>query len=252
MNRRTLLLSAVSASAAGPFQNVVAYEAPRYAAVVFDGFPIFDLRPVAAKAEALFPGSGAALVSAWRVRQFEYQWLHALSETYVDFRKATEDGLIFAARSIQIALSASDTEALVSMFDALDVWPDVRSGVAALRQAGLKTAILSNMTSTMLQGGLAAAKLSDAFDAVLSTDSIRSYKPAPATYALAVEALRLTRQEILFAPFAGWDAAGSKAFGFPTFWVNRMDAPPEELGSKPDGVGRGMGDLLAFVGASPR
>jgi 2-haloacid dehalogenase len=249
MNRRTLLLSAVSA--AEPFQRVLACQAPRYAAVVFDGFPIFDLRPVAARVEELFPEHGAALVNAWRIRQFEYQWLHALSDSYIDFRKATEDGLIFAARSNRIVLSASDREELVSMFDTLDVWPDVAPGIAALRKIGLKTAILSNMTTTMLHGGLAAGKLSGAFDAVLSTDSIRTYKPAPATYALAIEALRLKRQEILYAPFAGWDAAGSKAFGFPTFWVNRLDAPPEELGSTPDGVGQGMGDLLEFIGASP-
>jgi 2-haloacid dehalogenase len=48
-------------------------------AIAFDVFPVLDTRPISIRAERLFPGRGAALVDAWRTRQFEYQWLHALS-----------------------------------------------------------------------------------------------------------------------------------------------------------------------------
>jgi 2-haloacid dehalogenase len=34
---------------------------------------------------------------------------------------------------------------------------------------------------------------------------------------------------------------------YPTFWVNRMNAPVEELGATPDGIGSGMADLVKFV-----
>ncbi len=246
--RRSFLASAIALGVAGLPGIVLGQSKRRYAAVVFDGFPIFDLRPVAAKAEALFPGRGAALTAAWRARQFEYQWLHALSNTYVDFRRTTADALVFAARSNDIALPDADRDTLVSMFDALGVWPDVKPALAAIRRAGLKTAILSNMTSKMLDTGLAQAGLADAFDRVLSTDAIRSYKPSPASYQLAVDALHMPKQDILFAAFAGWDAAGAKAFGFPTFWVNRLGAPAEELGARADGVGHDLADLLAFAG----
>jgi len=47
----------------------------RVRAIVFDGFPIIDPRPLAARAEELFPGKGEALHGAWRTRQFEYTWL---------------------------------------------------------------------------------------------------------------------------------------------------------------------------------
>lgn len=45
---------------------------PTYRAIVFDAFPIFDPRPIAALAETLLPGQGLALMTAWRARQFEY------------------------------------------------------------------------------------------------------------------------------------------------------------------------------------
>ena len=60
-------------------------------------------------------------------------------------------------------------------------------------------------------------------------------------------AFGLKKEEIAFAAFAGWDAAGAKWFGYPTFWVNRLNLPVEELGVAPDGVGSGLDDLVRFV-----
>ena len=34
------------------------------------------------------------------------------------------------------------------------------------------------------------------------------------------ERMGLRRDEIAFAAFGGWDAAGAKSFGYPTFWGN--------------------------------
>ena len=66
---------------------------------------------------------------------------------------------------------------------------------------------------------------------------------------MAIDAFRLPREEILFAAFAGWDAAGAKWFGYPTFWVNRLNVPAEELGVTPDAVGRDLTELVSFVKA---
>jgi len=93
------------------------------------------------------------------------------------------------------------------------------------------------------------AGLQNAFDEVLSTDKIRSYKPDPRAYQMGVDALKLPREEILFVSFAGWDAAGAKSFGYPVFWVNRLGLPQEELGLSADGSGRDLTDLVRYIGA---
>jgi 2-haloacid dehalogenase len=64
---------------------------------------------------------------------------------------------------------------------------------------------------------------------------------------MALDAFEVKRAEILFVPFAGWDAGGAKWFGYPTFWVNRLGLPQEELGAAPDGVGRDLTDLTRFA-----
>ena len=221
----------------------------RIEALAFDAFPIFDPRPVVALAERLFPGQGAVLGEAWRKRQFEYQWLRALSSRYASFWQATEDSLEFAAEQLQLELTPEKRTRLMNAYLELQAWPDAAGALRALQERGMRLAILSNATPSILAAGVARSGLGDLFEHVLSTDAIRTFKPDPRAYRLAAEAFHLPPPAILYVAFAGWDVAGAKWFGFPTYWVNRANFPPERLGVQPDGSGRDLADLVAFVRA---
>lgn len=227
--------------------NAAAAPKQKIKAIAFDAFPIFDPRPVFALAEKFFPGKGMELSNAWRTRQFEYQWLRALSDRYVDFWRTTEDALVFAAAMLKLELTAAKREELMAGYLKLKAWPDAAPALQALKQMGMRLAFLSNATPQILDAGIANAGFGGAFEHVLSTDRIKTYKPSPHAYRMAIDAFKLKREEILFVAFAGWDAAGAKWFGYPTFWVNRLQTPAEQLGVTADGVGRGMMDLVAFV-----
>jgi len=58
--------------------------APRFKAVAFDYFVLFDPDSVVSQAEQLFPGQGRQLTTLWRNRQFEYTWLRSAAHRYVD------------------------------------------------------------------------------------------------------------------------------------------------------------------------
>jgi 2-haloacid dehalogenase len=183
----------------------------QFKAVAFDAFPIFDPRPVFGLAETLFPGKGTELSNAWRTRQFEYQWLRALAGCYADFWQTTEDGLIFAAKLLKLELTPEKRAQLMQAYLGLKVWPEVPSALRSLQDAGVRLAFLSNMTAKMNTG------LEGVFEHVLSTDQIRAYKPDPRAYQMAIDAFKLKRKEILFAAFAGWDAAGPSGLGTQRF-----------------------------------
>lgn len=249
-NRRDILNLMLASAAAGVLASAPgarAASSSRIKALAFDAFPIFDPRPVFALAEQLFPGRGTELSNAWRTRQFEYQWLRALAGQYRDFLNATEDALVFAAHMLKLELTADKRRSLMQAYFALKAWPEVPSALASLRKAGLKLAFLSNMTAEMLQSGIRTAGLAGMFDQVLSTDAVRTFKPDPRAYQMGVEALGLDKKEILFVPFAGWDVAGAAWFGYPTFWVNRLKLPPEELGVRPDATGYNLDDLVKYL-----
>jgi 2-haloacid dehalogenase len=247
MNRRQLLALGAAAVAS---RRVSFASAPhgRFRAVAFDGFTVFDPRSVAARAAELFPGKSADLVAAWRTRQFEYTWLRTLSGRYENFWTVTEEALVFAARASKVELTASSREALMRSFLELKAYPDAAAGLRALKDAGLKLAFLANLTPAMLEQSTKSAGLEGLFDLALSTDRARAFKPDPRAYRIGVDALHLPSSEIAFAAFGGWDAAGAKSFGYPTYWMNRADAPLEELGVAPDATGSGFPGLLSFVG----
>jgi 2-haloacid dehalogenase len=216
-------------------------------AIAFDAFPIFDPRPISALAEELAPGRGAELVAAWRTRQFEYTWLRTLSNRYLDFWQITEAALTFAAASLKLKLDSSARDRLMGSYLLLPAWPDVRPALESLRMAGIRMAFLSNFTSPMLDACAGNAGLRDFFGEHLSTDRVRAFKPHPRAYAMALTAFGLPREEIAFAAFAGWDAAGAQWFGLPTIWVNRVAAAREELGVTPDWEVGGLTELARVV-----
>jgi 2-haloacid dehalogenase len=218
-------------------------------AIAFDAFPILDPRPVFALAEHLFPGKGAELSSAWRTRQFEYQWLRALSGQYVDFWQVTEDSLVFAAELVKLELTSDNRGRLMDAYLELKAWPDVAPALQSLRNDGFRLAFLSNATRTILEAGIRNSALGEIFEHVLSTDAIGTYKPDPRAYRMAIDAFGVAKAEIAFVAFAGWDAAGAKAFGYPTFWVNRLGLPVERLQAAPDGIGRDLNDFVHFARA---
>lgn len=248
IDRRSFLtLTAGALAGALPSAAVSGGDRADFKAIAFDAFPIFDPRPIAALAESLLPGQGPALMNAWRVRQFEYQWLRALAGQYVDFLATTRDSLAFASRQLGLDLSSAQQRQLMATWSELQLWPDAAEALRTLHAAGLRLAFLSNMTTRMLSGGLERAGLDGMFEAIISTDRIGSYKPDPRAYQLGVDTLGLPKDQVLFVAFAGWDAAGAKWFGYPTCWINRANAPAEELGVQADLVGTDLTTLLEFV-----
>jgi 2-haloacid dehalogenase len=219
----------------------------RFKAIAFDAFAIFDPRSISSLAETLFPGQGNKLSHAWRTRQFEYQWLRAFATRYADFWQTTEEALVFAAKLVKLEMTPEKREQLMQAYLRLKAWPEVPSVLHSLQEMGIRLAFLSNMTAKMLEAGIENASLKDTFEHVLSTDRVRTYKPDPRAYQLAIDAFKLKREEILFVAFAGWDAAGAKWFGYPTFWVNRLALPEEELGVTADATSRDLKDLVSFV-----
>lgn len=250
LNRREFLnLTITGVAAAGLASMPLAHGTAKskIKAIAFDAFPILDPRPVFALAEHLFPGEGTELSNVWCAKQFEYQWLHALSGRYVDFWQATEDSLIYAAKLLNLDLTPHKREQLMEAYLGLKAWPDAPAALESLRSAGFRVALLSNATPRILDAGIKNSGLGGVFEHVLSTDKIKTYKPDPRAYQMAIDAFGLTREEILFTAFAGWDAAGAKSFGYATFWVNRLNLPQEQLGVTPDAVGKNLNDLVGFV-----
>jgi 2-haloacid dehalogenase len=212
-------------------------------AVVFDAYgTLFDVHSVIQRCDQLFPGKGAALSQLWRTKQLEYTWLRSLMARYEDFAVVTRAALRFASQALGLKCSEADQEALLQQYLQLNPYPEVVAAIAALGDRPL--AILSNGSRAMLDPLVANAGLTAHFDAVISVDRVRIYKPHPSVYQLAVDQLGVSRERIAFISSNFWDVSGATAFGFRTYWINRSGAVADDLGFRPFAVLRGLDELV--------
>ena len=219
-------------------------------AFVFDAYgTLFDVHSVAALAEHLAPGNGAALSRLWRTKQLEYTWLQSLMATS---RFPREDFAALTAHALDYAISALilplDDEARLQLLDAyqrLAPFPGTRDVLAAL--APRPRWILSNGTRAMLEPLARSTGLEDVLDGIISVDEVDIYKPSPRVYQLAVDRLGVPPAAIGFVSSNGWDAAGAQAFGFTTFWINRDGVPVERHAPEPDFVLGSLPELVPLV-----
>src|SRR5688500_6290172 len=209
-------------------------------ALVFDAYgTLFDVHSVSARCESFWPGKGAALSAAWRAKQLEYTWQRSLMQRYAPFSQVTREALAYACEALGLQLTVTQMEALMGEYQMLSMYPDVP---VAMKQFGnLKTAILTNGSPDMIEPLVKQSGLR--FDAVLSVDAVKIFKPAPQVYELASTQLTVPANRIGFVSSNGWDALGAKSFGFAVYWINRARAPVDRLGFKPDAVLKSLGDL---------
>ena len=213
-------------------------------ALVFDAYgTLFDVHSVTRLADSHFPGKGAALSAAWRTKQLEYTWLRSLMRRYEDFNRVTLAALEWSLQSLGLEAEPAVRDALLAEYRRLAMFPEVPATLERLAR-DRPLAILSNGHPEMLEALVDHNKLRERFrGGILSVHAAKVFMPDAAVYALAEEALGLSRTVMGFVSSNGWDAAGAKTFGFQVFWVNRGKAPVERLGVRPDAV---IDDLAAL------
>ena len=104
---------------------------------------------------------------------------------YEDFWQITQDGLVFACRSLGLAPTHDQIEHLMQAYLTLSPFPEIAAALEAL--GGVPCSILSNGTPKMLDSVVRNAGLEGRFQHVLSVDQVRTYKPTPSRLSIGRE-----------------------------------------------------------------
>src|SRR5438105_1215564 len=210
----------------------------RVDALVFDAYgTLYDVHSVMRRCESCFPAKGMQLSQLWRAKQLEYTWQRSLMQRYVPFSQVTREALAYSCAALGLD-SAPHAAALMEEYLHLAPFTEVP---AALERLKMKRAILSNGSPDLLDPLVRNSGLR--FDAVLSVDELKVYKPAPQVYELAVRRLKVAKERIGFVSSNCWDALGAKSYGFQVYWINRGGAPVDRLGFTPDAQLKSLADL---------
>ena len=154
-------------------------------AFVFDAYgTLFDVHAAIARHRAAAGADADRFSELWRTKQLEYSWTLTLAGRYVDFWTLTERALDYAFARFPSVDRALRPEASRRLSQARRISRRAHHGGTSQGARTCKRAILSNGSPAMLDAAVAASGMAGLFDAVLSVDTVRAYKPRPEVYAL--------------------------------------------------------------------
>jgi 2-haloacid dehalogenase len=220
---------------------------------VFDAYG--TLLDIHAAVRALSAGDEerwAAISRTWREKQLAYTWLTAASGDYLDFTSLTERALDYA----MLKHGECGTELRDALLGAYDTLPATEGAHGLLRflkdECNATVAILTNAGAEATRRALEANGLGAWIDAILSAETLRTYKPDPRVYAL-VETIPgfQSRERICFVSANAWDAYHASAFGLHGIWINGTSEPGEQIASPPWQMVAGLGEVKPSINTNP-
>lgn len=218
---------------------------------VFDAYgTLFDVHSAVARLADRMGPEAEDISERWRQKQLEYTWTRSLMQRYADFWQVTGEALDYALAAAGRRDDALRS-ALLDAYRELDAYPEVPRALAGYRAAGMRVAVFSNATRSMLQTALAAAHLGDLVDVVYSVHELQVFKPDVRVYAAAADAFGVAPSAIAFHSSNAWDVAGAASSNWQALWINRTGRPQEYPWVPAPAVPDLVQALRHVVGAAP-
>ncbi|GAA4873688.1 haloacid dehalogenase type II [Serinicoccus chungangensis] len=154
------------------------------------------------------------------------------------------------ARELRHSEVEGAVEHVLGGFGRLALHPDVEAGVRRLHDAGVRMVTLSNGSTAVAQGLLERAGLLDCVEGLLTVEDAPRWKPAPESYAYALEVCRVAPADAMLVAVHPWDLHGARAAGLRTAWVERGTARYPGHMAAPELTASGIDDLARQLGAA--
>lgn len=171
--------------------------------------------------ESLFGDRGGAICALWRQKQLEYSFRRGLMRCYENFDACTERALTFATKTFKVELSDAARRQILTDYLSLPAFPDVLPALDVLKSSGCKLLAFSNGVESSLRTLLGNAGVLSYFEAVVSVDDIKTFKPNPDVYAYLVSRGDVTVEETWLVSSNPFDVIGAKSARLRAAWVRR-------------------------------
>jgi 2-haloacid dehalogenase len=180
---------------------------------------------------------------AWFNQMIQSALVATVTGAYSQFGAIGSAALEMTAQRAGVELRDADREAILGQMRELPAHPEVPAALQRLREAGLRLAALTNSTEQVAQAQLEHAGLADAFELVLSADTVRRLKPAPEPYRMAAERAGVALGEVRLIAAHAWDVAGALRAGCAAAFVARPGKVLDPLVEPPDVVGADLAEV---------
>ena len=119
---------------------------------------------------------------------------------------------------------------LRTAFGTLPVHAEVPNALGRLSAAGFRMVTLTNTAPGQGPDALTRGGIADRFEQRFTVDPVRRFKPAPETYRLVTDSLRVAPNQACMIAAHTWDTLGAQSAGWSAALVTRsvnavLDAP---------------------------
>jgi 2-haloacid dehalogenase len=179
----------------------------------------------------------AGVRRSWFLQLLQSALVATVTGVYSDFGTIGAAALEMVAEREGVYLSEEDKQEILGGMRELPPHPEVAKSLERLREAGLRTATLTNSTREVAEAQMENSGLRGYFEQILSADAVKRLKPAPEPYMMAAESLGVEIGQVRLVAAHSWDVAGALRAGCAAAFVARPGMVLDPLVERPDVVG---------------
>lgn len=183
----------------------------------------------------------------WFGMLLHYSLVDNCTNNYHDFSAIAEATLDMAAKALEAEIDQKEKKEALQTIKELSAYDDVPKGLKQLKENGFRLATLTNSPLPTLTAQLQSAKLTEYFEATLSIDRIKKYKPALETYQWAAKQLSVTVSDVVLVAAHGWDIAGALQAGLQAAFIERKGQSLYPLSPKPAFTGKDLTKIASQI-----
>ncbi|HET7897685.1 MAG TPA: haloacid dehalogenase type II [Flavisolibacter sp.] len=160
-----------------------------------------------------------------------------------EFATLAKASMEMTAQKLGRTIESDTIDDVMEMLKHLPVHENVQEGLSLLNDMGYRIAALTNSPKYTIDERMEPTGLISYFEAVLSAEQAKQYKPMLEIYEWAAKKLRVAPEEALLVSSHGWDIAGGAAAGMKTAFIQRGKQALYPLAPKPNFVCKDLMEL---------
>jgi 2-haloacid dehalogenase len=213
----------------------------RPAVVAFDVIEtLASLEPLRARLTDI--GQPPGLLDVWYTRTLRDGMALSATGDYAPFTDVAEAALRGVTR---YTISNEQVARVMAGWGELPAFPDALPAIAALNEAGVRVACLTNGPAYATSSFVNRCGLGSLVDRVISVSEVSRWKPARIVYLYASELLDISPDLMALVAAHDWDCHGAKRAGLTTGWVSRKSGGFGAPFAPPDVTGEDLTDVAA-------
>ena len=179
----------------------------------------------------------------WFELFMQYCFVDNCTGQFNNFSSIAKATLAMAAKKLDSKLNGDEANNILDLMQHLPIKNGVQEGLSLLHDMNFRIAALTNAPENTVRLRMERTGLVSYFEAVLSAERIKKYKPCCEVYQWAASKLDVRPEEILVISSHGWDIAGAMHSGMQTAWLKQSREMLYPLAPEPDLVGGSLVEL---------